>query len=56
MHVSIGFIRTIYFFIVIKLVRFLGHIWPAAVDWVGERSGLNDRLRAFLDVAPDGQA
>jgi hypothetical protein len=56
MHVAIGFIRTIYFFLVIKLVRVLGYIWPPAVDWVGERSGLNDRLRAFLDVAPRGQA
>jgi len=55
MHVAIGFIRTIYFFLVIKLVRLLALIWPTAVDWVVERSGLNDQLRAFLDVAPDGQ-
>jgi hypothetical protein len=56
MHVAIGFLRTIYFFLAIKLVRVLGHICPAAADWVGERSGLNDRLLAFLGVAPDGQA
>ena len=55
MHAAIGFIRTIYFFALIKLVRIFGRLWPAAADVIGERSGLNAALRAFLAVAPDGQ-
>lgn len=49
MPVSLRILRTIRFFLLIKLVQALALFSTAAADFVGERSGLNDALRGFLE-------
>jgi len=48
LRLCLGFIRTIRYWLLIKAVMIASHFSRPCADWIGERSGLNDALRAYL--------
>jgi len=40
--------RTLYWFGVIKVARFLAHVHPPAANWFGYRTGLIPRLERII--------
>jgi hypothetical protein len=56
MRVCLGFLSTIRFWLLIKVVRLVGLVNLAAANSIGQRSGLNDALISCLESADRREA
>jgi len=51
LRLCLGFIRTIRYWLLIETVILADRFSPTCANWIGERSGLNDALRAYLAIS-----
>jgi hypothetical protein len=55
-RVSLSFLSTIRYWVLIKAVTLVVPVCPALAGWIGERSGLNQALREYLEESDRREA
>jgi hypothetical protein len=50
-RLSLRFLSTIRYWMLIKAVTLVSPVRPRLADWIAERSGLNDALHSYLAVS-----